>query len=113
MHECSQYSTGRLLVPKSSEDSQRSPAALVGRTGSAAARAGWYPANGRGERSFQANHSEGNRECCGKRKLIAEEGRVRKAGGGRKPVEMHDPDITRLLEQVMDESTVGDPMSPL
>jgi hypothetical protein len=26
---------------------------------------------------------------------------------------MHDPEITRLLEQVMDESTVGDPMSPL
>ena len=56
---------------------------------------------------------KGIRELCGKRKLIAEEGRVRKAGGGRKPVEMHDPDITRLLEQVMDESTVGDPMSPL
>jgi hypothetical protein len=26
---------------------------------------------------------------------------------------MHDPEITRLLEQVMDERTVGDPMSPL
>ena len=56
---------------------------------------------------------KGIRELRGKRKLIAEEGRVRKAGGGRKPVEMHDPEITRLLEQVMDESTVGDPMSPL
>jgi len=56
---------------------------------------------------------KGIRELRGKRKLIAEEGRVRKAGGGRKPVEVHDPEITRLLEQVMDESTVGDPMSPL
>ncbi len=28
-------------------------------------------------------------------------------------MEAHDPEITRLLEQVMDESTVGDPMSPL
>jgi hypothetical protein len=56
---------------------------------------------------------KGIRELRGKRKLIAEEGRVRKAGGGRKPVEMHDPEIARLLEQVMDESTVGDPMSPL
>jgi hypothetical protein len=56
---------------------------------------------------------KGIRELRGKRKLMAEEGRVRKAGGGRKPVEMHDPEITRLLEQVMDESTVGDPMSPL
>ncbi|MGH9448105.1 MAG: ISAzo13 family transposase [Terriglobia bacterium] len=52
-------------------------------------------------------------ELRGKRKLAAEEGRVRKPGGGRKPVEEHDPDITRLLEQVMDESTAGDPMSPL
>ena len=56
---------------------------------------------------------KGIRELRGKRKLMAEEGRVRKAGGGRKPVEMHDPEITRLLEQVMDESTVGDPMAPL
>src|ERR1700746_1647952 len=38
---------------------------------------------------------------------------ARKPGGGRKPVEDHDPEITRLLEQVMEESTVGDPMSPL
>lgn len=56
---------------------------------------------------------KGIRELGGKAKLVAEEGRVRKAGGGRKPVEDHDPEITRLLEQVMEESTVGDPMSPL
>ena len=56
---------------------------------------------------------KGIRELHGKRELVAEEGRVRKPGGGRKPVEVHDPEITRLLEQVMDESTVGDPMSPL
>jgi hypothetical protein len=55
----------------------------------------------------------GIRELRGKAKLVAEEGRVRKPGGGRKPVEEHDPKITRLLEQVMEESTVGDPMSPL
>src|SRR5260370_19588385 len=56
---------------------------------------------------------KGIHELRGKRKLAAEEGRVRKPGGGRKPIEQHDPEITRLLEQVMDESTVGDPMSPL
>jgi Rhodopirellula transposase DDE domain len=28
-------------------------------------------------------------------------------------IEEHDPGVTRLLEEVMDESTVGDPMSPL
>jgi len=56
---------------------------------------------------------KGIRELRGKQKLIAVEGRVRRAGGGRKPIEADDPDITRLLEQVMEESTVGDPMSPL
>jgi hypothetical protein len=56
---------------------------------------------------------KGIRELRGKQKLAAEEGRVRRAGGGRKPIEEHDPEITRLLEEVMDESTVGDPMSPL
>jgi hypothetical protein len=56
---------------------------------------------------------KGIRELRGKRKLADGEGRVRKPGGGRKPVEEHDPEITRLLEQVMEESTAGDPMSPL
>jgi hypothetical protein len=27
-------------------------------------------------------------------------------------MEEYDPEVTRLLEQVMDESTVGDPRSP-
>jgi hypothetical protein len=52
-------------------------------------------------------------ELRGKAKLVAAEGRVRKSGGGRKPIEESDPDFTRVLEQVMDESTVGDPMSLL
>jgi hypothetical protein len=52
-------------------------------------------------------------ELRGKGSLAAEEGRVRKSGGGRKPIEEGDPDFTRMLEQVMDESTAGDPMSPL
>src|SRR5713101_8204477 len=56
---------------------------------------------------------KGIRELRGKGKLAAEEGRGRKPGGGRKPIEEHDPELIRLLEEVMDESTVGDPMSPL
>lgn len=56
---------------------------------------------------------KGIRELRSRRKLAWEEGRARKPGGGRKPIEEHDPEITRLLEEVMDESTVGDPMSPL
>src|SRR5256884_3133415 len=56
---------------------------------------------------------KGIRELGAKRKLAVEGGRVQKPGGGRKPIEDRDPHITRLLEQVMAESTVGDPMSPL
>lgn len=47
---------------------------------------------------------KGIREVRGKRRLSTEEQRVRKPGGGRKLIEERDPDITRLLEQVMDES---------
>jgi hypothetical protein len=56
---------------------------------------------------------KGIRELRSKKKLILEEGRVRRPGAGRKRVEEHDPELTGLLEQIMDESTVGDPMSPL
>jgi hypothetical protein len=56
---------------------------------------------------------KGIKELSDKRKLAIEEGRVRRQGGGRKPIEEHDPEITRLLEEVMEESTMGDPMSPL
>jgi hypothetical protein len=56
---------------------------------------------------------KGIHELRDKRNLASEEGRVRKPGGGRKPIEEHDPEVARLLEEVMDESTVGDPMSPL
>ena len=38
---------------------------------------------------------KGIRELHGKGKLVGEQGRVRKPGGGRKPVEVHDPEITR------------------
>ena len=41
------------------------------------------------------------------------EGRVRKSGGGRKRLEVQDPGLTAALEGIMDESSAGDPMSPL
>src|SRR5437870_13146038 len=52
---------------------------------------------------------KGIRELGAKRKLAVEGGRVRKPGGGRKPIEDRDPHITRLLEQVMrsEERRVG------
>jgi len=39
--------------------------------------------------------------------------RVRRFGGGRKRLEQHDSNLMRALEKIMDESTAGDPMSPL
>src|SRR3954464_7007969 len=78
--------------------SERSAAALVGRAGSTAVRAGRYPAHGGGEWPFQADCSQRGSQFRAKRKLAAQPGRGRKPGGGRKPVEEHDPEITRLLE---------------
>ena len=40
-------------------------------------------------------------------------GRVRKPGGGRKPVTSHDPSLLADLEALVDPVTRGDPQSPL
>src|SRR3954447_21087313 len=40
-------------------------------------------------------------------------GRLRRPGGGRKPLADHDPDLLRDLEALVDPVTRGDPMSPL
>jgi transposase len=40
-------------------------------------------------------------------------GRLRRPGGGRKPLVDHDPDLLRDLEALVDPVTRGDPMSPL
>ena len=41
------------------------------------------------------------------------EGRIRQVGGGRKPLEESDPQLSHLLRRIMDETTAGDPMSLL
>jgi len=38
--------------------------------------------------------------------------RIRHAGGGRKPLQTHDPALASALEAVVDPTTRGDPMSP-
>ena len=48
-----------------------------------------------------------------KKGMLPPEERVRRPGGGRKPLEHADPDLTRALIRIMDESTAGDPMSLL
>ena len=40
-------------------------------------------------------------------------GRVRRRGGGRKPLTTHDPNLTQALERLVDPVTRGDPMGPL
>jgi hypothetical protein len=40
-------------------------------------------------------------------------GRIRRAGGGRKPVVQHDPSVLDDLERLAEPSSRGDPMSPL
>jgi Rhodopirellula transposase DDE domain len=41
------------------------------------------------------------------------EGRVRQPGGGRKKVEHADDGLLRRLKSIVEETTAGDPMSPL
>jgi len=55
----------------------------------------------RGMRELQAGTALGAR------------GRVRQPGGGRKRLEVADPQLVRALEKIMDETTAGDPMSLL
>jgi Rhodopirellula transposase DDE domain len=39
-------------------------------------------------------------------------GRSRKAGGGRKPLTFHNPDLLKALEKLVEPTTRGDPESP-
>jgi hypothetical protein len=47
------------------------------------------------------------------RGLAAQAGRIRRTGGGRKPVEHVHPGVKRELTRIVEESTAGDPMSRL
>ncbi|HEX8814380.1 MAG TPA: ISAzo13 family transposase [Terriglobales bacterium] len=46
-------------------------------------------------------------------KLSAEPNRIRRAGGGRKPLTVVAPAIPRLLQRIVEENTAGDPRSLL
>ena len=54
-------------------------------------------------------------ELRGKRasKPSTEPGRIRQAGGGRKPLAVADPEMARRLRRILEENTAGDPMSLL
>jgi hypothetical protein len=47
------------------------------------------------------------------RGTVLEAGRVRRRGGGRKPVTVHDPQLLHALDGLIEPDTLGDPESPL
>ena len=58
--------------------------------------------------------TQGVSELHSARKLrTVASGRVRSADGGRKKVEAADPILLRKLRGIVEETTAGDPMSPL
>jgi hypothetical protein len=44
---------------------------------------------------------------------VCEDARIRRTGGGRKPLAFHDPALPKALEALVEPVTRGDPMSPL
>jgi hypothetical protein len=58
--------------------------------------------------------TQGVKDLSGAARLrSASSGRVRNPGGGRKKVEEDDPGLLRRLKVIVEETTAGDPMSPL
>src|SRR5437879_3988508 len=49
----------------------------------------------------------------GRNLRTAAAGQVRQSGGGRKKAEQADPELTRRLRDIVEETTAGDPMTPL
>ena len=52
-------------------------------------------------------------ELDSKKAAMGEQRRIRKPGGGRKPVNFHAPDIIKALDELVEPTTRGDPESPL
>ncbi len=57
--------------------------------------------------------TQGLRELRSGKLRNSAEGRVRQSGGGRKKVEQVDVELSRRLRNIVEETTAGDPMSPL
>jgi transposase len=55
----------------------------------------------------------GIRELQESRRKPLATGRSRKAGGGRKPLTFHNPDLLKALQKLVESTTRGDPESPL
>jgi|SRR5215831_5507072 len=57
--------------------------------------------------------TQGLKELRGGKLRPSVEGRIRKPGGGRKRVEQVNAELARRLKNIVEETTAGDPMSPL
>ena len=57
--------------------------------------------------------TRGLSDLRGRTDLRVAAGRVRSPGGGRKKLEETDPALARRLKAIVEETTAGDPMSPL
>jgi len=57
--------------------------------------------------------TQGLRELRSGRLRNSAEGRMRQPGGGRKKVEQVNVELSRRLKNIVEETTAGDPMSPL
>lgn len=55
---------------------------------------------------------KGMREVRGRKPLDSQAG-IRRRGAGRRPVEAVDPKILKVLQELVDDATAGDPMGPL
>jgi len=44
---------------------------------------------------------------------LRKQGRLRKAGGGRKSIVAKNPDVKKRIDEILEETTAGDPMSAL
>ena len=56
---------------------------------------------------------QGSKELERQTETIAASNRIRRPGGGRRPLTASDRQLTKELEQLLDSSTRGDPQSPL
>jgi len=56
---------------------------------------------------------KGIREIKSGKNIKSETGRLRKKGGGRKKIVEKNPEIERIIENILEENTAGDPMSKL
>jgi len=56
---------------------------------------------------------KGIKEIKSGKNIKSETGRLRKKGGGRKKIIEKNPEIERIIENILEENTAGDPMSKL